>query len=868
MIGKIASRYKIVKKLGEGGMGEVFLAEDIELHRTIAIKFLPAHLLKNSDITSRFKREAKAVAALNHSNIITIYDIGHHNNIPYIAMEYVPGFSLKDKIEQEDISPDQIIDISLQICNGLNEAHQAGIYHRDVKPDNILIDERGRLKIADFGLAKVRGQSQLTEEGSTLGTLNYMSPEQLRSGEVDQRSDIWSVGIILYEMITGRLPFTGDYREAVSYAILNDTPEPLARYKSNISDGWQHIIEKALDKDEETRYQNISDLMADIKREKKSNSVLTSAVETQKKKNLKNIVIYTVMVVGFLTLLIWQYQTLVSKKIDDTVSISHKQVSFTGNALYPAISPDGQFIAYTTINNKLMMHDLSGGQTLELYQSDHVNFPRWSPDGSELIFTAQKIEELPKVLLISRLGGNPRILGVGGYNCWAYNGTCVATVIGDIKQINLINKTTMESNKIPIHSIKWIRGIDWSDQAERFLLISGTESNAAMWILDPDDGSQHKLLELENTIISARWSNNGKSIFCFQSRNNITELLKYQLDNNEEINLGKTKILASGLEVGWYFTLSADDKNLVYTRDLQYSNLWLTDIIKKNKKNPPALKQLTEGTYSHFGPSFSPDGRWIAYAMGKYPQLNIYKIAVEGGNAIQLTYNNKSNQNPVWSPDGKLIAYGSNEGGSIKVWTMRSDGSNQKKYTETELSMNFEIAWTPDNQIFYQQPNIRNFNFLDPVSEIERPLLKNDSLGYLLFPAFSPDGKILAVYWNRVEYGFIEEPISESPTAKRGKHLAGLWYINLDDYSEIYIGDLNQYPIKWSLDGSKLYSYNDVNNSIETISRSGGESIQIFDIEGSCIGADINLINQKIVLSLQEKKSDVWLMQNFNPKEN
>ena len=272
LISKTISHYKILKKLGAGGMGEVYLAEDTELDRKVALKFLPPQYTEDPEINARFKREAKAAAALNHPNIITIHEIGEHEGKAFIAMEYVEGQSLRNFVGAHCSVPlrmNEIIDIASQICEGLSEAHQAGIVHRDIKPDNILIDAKGRVKIADFGLAKARGRTKLTEEGTTFGTLNYMSPEQLDAADVDHRSDIWSFGVVLYEMITGQTPFAGDYDAAVSYAIMQEEPEPLARYKTGVSEGLQRIVDKALDKDKETRYQHVDDLLADLKRDLK-----------------------------------------------------------------------------------------------------------------------------------------------------------------------------------------------------------------------------------------------------------------------------------------------------------------------------------------------------------------------------------------------------------------------------------------------------------------------------------------------------------------------------------------------------------------------------------------------------------------------
>ena len=266
MIGKTISHYKILEKLGEGGMGVVYKAQDIKLDRIVALKFLPKHLLCDSEAKVRFEHEAKAASALNHTNITTIHEIDEFEGECFICMEYVEGKSLKKLSEEKAFSIKEVVDIAIQVCEGLAIAHERGIVHRDIKSDNIMLTTRGQVKIMDFGLAKLRGSTKLTKTGSTLGTMPYMSPEQVKGIEVDQRSDVFSFGVVLYEMIAGQLPFKGEHEAAIIYSILNETPEPLARYKSGVSTELQNIINKALAKDKGLRYQHADELAADLKR--------------------------------------------------------------------------------------------------------------------------------------------------------------------------------------------------------------------------------------------------------------------------------------------------------------------------------------------------------------------------------------------------------------------------------------------------------------------------------------------------------------------------------------------------------------------------------------------------------------------------
>jgi len=260
------AQYRVIEKIGAGGMGEVYLAEDTKLQRQVALKFLPSHLTQVEEIKQRFRREAQSVAKLNHPNIVTIHDVSEYNGRPYFVMEHVEGQSLHHFAHDEPLPIDSVIDYAIQICQGIGEAHRAGIVHRDIKAANIVVDSSGRARLLDFGLAAVAGDDKLTRTGSTLGTVSYMSPEQVSGREIDRRSDLFSLGIVLYELIAGRTPFRRDNEGATLRAIMQDTPEPLTRYKADVPDRLQHIVEKLLEKDRELRYQTAEDVIADLKR--------------------------------------------------------------------------------------------------------------------------------------------------------------------------------------------------------------------------------------------------------------------------------------------------------------------------------------------------------------------------------------------------------------------------------------------------------------------------------------------------------------------------------------------------------------------------------------------------------------------------
>jgi len=315
MIGQKISHYKILEKLGEGGMGVVYRAEDTKLKRIVALKFLSPNILKNQEEKTRFLNEAQAAAAINHANVTTIYEINEHEDQTYISMEYVEGKTLKEiikenstlKTQHSTLSIERIIDITTQICEGLKEAHEKGIIHRDIKSDNIMVTDKGQIKIMDFGLAKLRGQPGTTKMGTTMGTANYMSPEQAMGKEIDHRTDIWSLGVVMYEMVAGELPFKGDYEQAIIYAILNEKPKPLTDLRPETPAEFWHTIEKSLSKDPDKRIQDGDTLLQGLKTIKDKTMVDKSITVRESVRKTSRLLLPTVIVAVILTILIGVY---------------------------------------------------------------------------------------------------------------------------------------------------------------------------------------------------------------------------------------------------------------------------------------------------------------------------------------------------------------------------------------------------------------------------------------------------------------------------------------------------------------------------------------------------------------------------------
>lgn len=284
MIGQTISHYKILEKLGEGGMGIVYKAQDTKLDRFVALKFLPPHISQSEQEKSRFIQEAKSASALNHPNVCTIYGIDEFENQQFIEMELVDGITLRDKVSanygatSSPLSIKQVVEYGIQIGEALQEAHSKGIIHRDIKAENIMVNAKNQIKVMDFGLAKLKGSLKLTRTSSTIGTLAYMSPEQIQGNEADVRSDIFSFGVVLFEMATGKMPFRGEHEAAIMYSIVNEEPEDASKYRDDVPSELLHILKKSLEKDPEDRYQSMSEIIVDLRRLKKES---TRIVRTQ-----------------------------------------------------------------------------------------------------------------------------------------------------------------------------------------------------------------------------------------------------------------------------------------------------------------------------------------------------------------------------------------------------------------------------------------------------------------------------------------------------------------------------------------------------------------------------------------------------------
>lgn len=427
---KKISHYRIIEKIGEGGMGVVYKADDTKLKRTVALKFLPIRsdntVAMNVDFKTktplylekkekdRFIREAQAAASLNHPNITTIYEIDEANGMTFIAMEYIEGQTLKEIIEAAPLKLSTALDITAQVATGLQAAHEKGIVHRDIKSANIILSNSGQVKIMDFGLAKLSGATMLTQVGTTMGTISYMSPEQAGGKDVDARSDIWSLGVVLYEMVSGQLPFKGDVEQTKIYSILNETPEPLTSLRAQVPMEIERIVSKMFAKDPGDRYQSASEIPVDLKNVDISSSSISrvspAAVAGSRPSKIKRMFTWTTFILMAAIIGFFVWQSLLAPSVEPVrrFVINTEQALNLGQRTTVALSPDGANLVYASqvaSGSTLFMRPLNALDSTPIQGTEGADSPFFSPDNQWIGFYADG-----KLKKVSTAGGAPTTL--------------------------------------------------------------------------------------------------------------------------------------------------------------------------------------------------------------------------------------------------------------------------------------------------------------------------------------------------------------------------------------------------------------------------------------------------------------------------
>jgi eukaryotic-like serine/threonine-protein kinase len=775
MIGKTISHYQIVEKLGEGGMGIVYKAEDTKLKRFVALKFLPPELLKDEDAKERFILEARAASALDHPNIITIYSINETaENQVFIAMAYNEGEALNSIIKKGPLKISQALEIAIQVAQGLEKAHKNSIVHRDIKPGNIMVSGECDVKILDFGLAKLTGKTQLTKQGSTLGTISYMSPEQGRGEKVDHRTDIWSLGVVLYEMLTGQLPFKGEYEQAVTYSIQSENPEPLTALRTGVPMELERIVNKLLAKDPKNRYQNIIELPVDLKNidlKTSSNSKISTTVisrnTNRSKLNIRNLaLVFISLFIGAFTIWHLKPTALPRKQSITRFSIqTPKDTELSTHYGSVSISPDGKQIVFVALKGTIWMlyrRSLDQLGSVPIPGKERAEGPFFSPNSQHIgFFSDGKINRIPLE------GGKPITV-------------CDAPGV-------YFGATWTNDNTIIFNSSRNILMTVSASGGTPELLTKPDTLRGSVPRMLPD--GEHVLFKnRDNIAIINLKTRKWKNLYNFSGLPFYYSLLYYipgyivyqrsEIMMTVPFNLQQLKV--TGLPV----QLDYDIKFCNYSSSNTGTLIYIPDEVDaKNKRlawiDRKGILQLFTNQQDNFrGIDISPDGRQVAVTI-EYEQKrrNIWLYNVDDvSRPIQKTFEG-TNYAPAWSPDGQWLAFNSFGTGSRGIYLLGIDKNKGEFLNETNKSY-YSPSWSADGKylaFFERNPDTNTDIMITPVN--------NDSPERFVAtsfeehsPAFSPTGNWLA--YNSSESGQDEIYVRTVPDTS-GKYLisvnGGLW---------------------------------------------------------------------------------------------
>jgi eukaryotic-like serine/threonine-protein kinase len=740
MIGQTLAHYEILEELGHGGMGVVYKARDTHLDRYVAIKVLPAEAVVNPERKRRFVQEAKAASALNHPNIVTIFDISSDSGTDFIAMEYVPGKPLDELIPRKGMPLGELLKISVQVADALTAAHAAGIIHRDLKPANIMVGDDGRVRVLDFGLAKLTDPSESseldetktvavaesspkTEEGTILGTASYMSPEQAEGRKVDARSDIFSFGSVLYEMTTGRRPFVGESNMATLAAIISQEPGQLSE---EIPHDLDKAITRCLRKDLSRRFQHMDDVkiaLEELKEESDSGKLVSASTsDSEIRRQAVKLPMVAVAIIITAVVAVWLWKGRSGPIEPEVPLVAVRLTSYPGQEYAPSFSPDGSQVAFlwNRGGNPDIYIKQIGIDTPERV-TEHPAWdgsPVWSPDGQLIAFRrVDSSRNKVGILVKPQRGGTERLLRefensewsnpAGPDHCWTRDSRWLVAVGRDSPEekfgLVLISLETSEMRRltVPPEGFEADGGPALSPDGRTLAFtrhVDGARSDLYMFGLSGElrpEGEPQRITFENRRSFAPAWTADGRDIiYCSGSLYGDTSL--WRIAPFESQSARQLSFAGEGAN---HPAISQQGNRLAFSIWSYGSDIWRVVVPDGGRQASKPVK-LVSSTRREADAEYSPDGQRIAFVSNRSGSYEIWVCASDGSNSVRLTALGGYARAPRWSPDGEKIAFFSSAEGNREIYVIAANGGAPMRLTDHPAE-DSDPAWAQDGRWIY-----------------------------------------------------------------------------------------------------------------------------------------------------------------------